>query len=368
MTSLYPVDRFHQVQSAELQSPGSRSSTAPMESIGVGPAGVGSDDTGRRRRRSRVLPPTLVTIGCFAVLEVALRLASFEFSPYTHYDKANWGPFPEAGIHADYLPDAELFWRFIPSHELGKFFGPGGRINRFGFRGPEIEVAKDPTRRRIAALGDSGTFGWAVAEADSYPRQLEQILNSEPGSPPVEVINAGVPGYTSLQGLRWFESHVARFSPDLIVISFGGNDADSLEVADKDRHFLPATMTLQRVLLMTRVYQLVYRIVAVRKYAPAYADKRLWVPRVSLDDFAANINRMIDLATDRRIRVLLLARRGGPHEESYLDVLREISRSRGVPYLDEGIDGHPPPQVYRRIAQQVATEIRGHRFLDPPLP
>jgi hypothetical protein len=42
-------------------------------------------------------------------------------------------------------------------------------------------------------LGDSVTFGYGVDQTQSFPAELERLLNQ---SGKYEVINAGVPGYS----------------------------------------------------------------------------------------------------------------------------------------------------------------------------
>ena len=62
------------------------------------------------------------------------------------------------------------------------------RINKDGFRGPEIDRAH--SRLRILTIGDSVTFG--TIESHGYPRLLEDELRNR--GLDAEVINAGVEG------------------------------------------------------------------------------------------------------------------------------------------------------------------------------
>ncbi len=66
---------------------------------------------------------------------------------------------------------------------------------------------------RVVCFGDSSTFGIGARMQDTWPAQLQDMLAEDanrgtPASPEVsgarrvEVINAGVPGYTSYQGLQ----------------------------------------------------------------------------------------------------------------------------------------------------------------------
>src|SRR5207244_3108084 len=84
---------------------------------------------------------------------------------------------------------------------------------------------------RVFAIGDSNTLGWGETNGPNWPLYLGEILNREHRN--LTLINAGVWGYSSFQGLRWFEGTL-RFNPDVVLISFGANDAHRVTVSDAD--------------------------------------------------------------------------------------------------------------------------------------
>lgn len=88
--------------------------------------------------------------------------------------------------------------------------------NAFGLRGPEITPEKPAGTFRIIALGDSSTFG-ATEDTDTYPAWLQRILREDYGLTNVEVINAGVQGYTTWHTLSNFEFRMLELDPDLII-------------------------------------------------------------------------------------------------------------------------------------------------------
>ena len=89
-------------------------------------------------------------------------------------------------------PDRELFWSPIPGFR-GEFLGETVTINSMGLRGAEVTVPKPKARRRILCFGDSITFGYGVSDYETYAFHLGQALNSAR----IEVVNAGVTGYSS---------------------------------------------------------------------------------------------------------------------------------------------------------------------------
>jgi lysophospholipase L1-like esterase len=98
------------------------------------------------------------------------------------------------------------------------------RINQLGFRGREISLEKGE-RFRIVALGESTTFGVTVEPGDRpWPEVLEDRIRRElVCQAPVEVINAGVPGWTLANQLSRFETEIRPLGPDLILSYHGYN-------------------------------------------------------------------------------------------------------------------------------------------------
>jgi len=70
---------------------------------------------------------------------------------------------------------------------------------------------------RIVCFGDSLTFGTGASSGKDYPSQLSKLV-SRP------VINAGVPGDTTARALQRLERDVLAYSPDIVLITLGGND------------------------------------------------------------------------------------------------------------------------------------------------
>lgn len=96
--------------------------------------------------------------------------------------------------------------------------------NRLGYRGPEIEIPKPDGVFRIVALGGSTTYSSATDSAHSYPSQLQDILRQKYGYTNVEVVNAGLIGYTSWDTLANFIFRVLELQPDLVIVYDGVND------------------------------------------------------------------------------------------------------------------------------------------------
>lgn len=71
----------------------------------------------------------------------------------------------------------------------------------------------------IVALGDSLTYGYKLPPNDSYPAQLSTLLNNE-----YNIVNYGINGNTTEDGLRRIEEVLEKEKPKLVILSLGGND------------------------------------------------------------------------------------------------------------------------------------------------
>ena len=120
------------------------------------------------------------------------------------------------------------FERFRAHRHLGFALAPGyrkgpNRHNQLGFRGEEIALEKRAGTQRIACCGGSTTYGEGVADYRlSVPFLLEQGLRAD--GLDVEVINAGCPGWTTLETLINFETRLLDLATDCIVVYHGIND------------------------------------------------------------------------------------------------------------------------------------------------
>src|SRR6266576_5019208 len=63
---------------------------------------------------------------------------------------------------------------------------------------------------------------------------LEKELRAANPNKQIEVVTMAVPGYTSHQGLAWLEREIDSLKPDLLIISFGWNDASLSDVPDNE--------------------------------------------------------------------------------------------------------------------------------------
>jgi len=106
--------------------------------------------------------------------------------------------------------DDEGIRRNVPNSRFEKW-----QINSFGFRGPEIQLSKPQSIKRIACMGQSETFGLYEDPGKEWPVQLAGMLQKR-GM--YEVINASVVGMSFKHWKRYIEKYVIKFDPDIIIL------------------------------------------------------------------------------------------------------------------------------------------------------
>ena len=131
-------------------------------------------------------------------------------------------------------PERDRFWKYDSllgwAHQPGQEgifetpqFRTVVRINENGLRDREHSYERQNNFERILVLGDSFAWGYGVEESERFSQLLENALE-------VEVINAGVSGYSTDQELLWYKDEGIKYETDLVIVVLSGND-----VGDNDR-------------------------------------------------------------------------------------------------------------------------------------
>ena len=90
-----------------------------------------------------------------------------------------------------------------------------GLNDRFNYQVDKLE-----NTFRIVALGDSFTYGAYVDTAQSWPKQLEELLNQNRAnckSSNIEVLNLGVHGFDIPYIAKRYQDEGRKYDPDLLI-------------------------------------------------------------------------------------------------------------------------------------------------------
>jgi lysophospholipase L1-like esterase len=261
----------------------------------------------------------------------------------------------KAGVLSRYYElyewDRYLFYRLRPDVDielLDVFAPPPAReksrwqvhTNSRGFRTPEFADVAAPGAVRIAVLGDSSTFGWGVDAADTYPAQLGPALAKRWGVDPsrVEILNLGVPGYSTFQGRVLLERVALGYQPDAVVWSYLSNDGAMTGESDQATYAqrVGASGALLEALHHSRAFEAMEAWIAVlrARWRPAAAPSPYDPEQRNVPSYKAagiNVIAAVTLAREAGIPIVLLGEctRALPAE-----VMASVARNSGVPHLD----------------------------------
>jgi len=241
--------------------------------------------------------------------------------------------------------DPELSWGLRPGArlKLAYLWGHGKRkrfdvtVNGLGCRGKPLSKHKNPKGLRIFCLGDSRTYGQGVNDHDAYPAQLErQLAQALPGRR-VECLNAGVPGYSSFQGML-LANRLLAHGPDALVLCFSTNDATLRPRSDSEVHSRASrfSVTVQAWLDRSMVYLRLRK--ALRPSHPPASRTGTLVPRVAPSEYVQNLTQVIEICRIAGLRMVLVHIPALSGQEvvdaPYAQVARTISLRNEVVLVD----------------------------------
>lgn len=241
--------------------------------------------------------------------------------------------------------DRWRFYRLRPDREVSflDLFAPRQareasrwvvRTSKQGYRTPPFESKPAPERRRVVALGDSSTFGWGVDAAEAYPARLDEALDRrEGGRDAWEVLNLGVPGYSTFQGRVMLEREALPLAPDVITWSYLSNDgamtgeADRASYARREGH----VGALLEVLHRSRAYETLEAWIARARGGSATRPATDVRNVSSYTEAADNMRETIAAAKRAGLPLVLVANCvRGP----VAAVMARVARETATPYLD----------------------------------
>ncbi|OGF59338.1 MAG: hypothetical protein A2Y62_13715 [Candidatus Fischerbacteria bacterium RBG_13_37_8] len=289
-----------------------------------------------------------------AVLEVITRI-------FWDYLKA---PIIHLSLKTHRLSDNEkLGYELIPNISARQD-GTWYKINKDGLRDYHYPQRKLPGTYRIAAIGDSFTFGLGVEMEHTWPKLLENKLRRlHPNS---EVINFGVMGYDIHQLAEMIRIKALQYDPCLIVLAYNLND---IGIFSRERKVLKQHGRYHQFMVTSIGY--VNHILSYSKLYMLIKD-RLYLTHVQLDtEFSPG---SLDKKNRSMVPVMVKIKKHYDQEENLGRLSRAMNkiyqvRQSSVPVV---IAIYPELKDFRNypyheehdIIEDIATDV-GFHVLDP---
>jgi lysophospholipase L1-like esterase len=295
--------------------------------------------------------------------------------------------------------DPLLLWRLRPNLDHAVWDFTILSTNAQHFRAAYPIGSKPAGTFRIVCLGDSVTFGYRVPPVwpdkpkdfnpdwQPYPMLLEKELRTANPNRQIEVFPMAVPGYTSHQGLAWLQRDIGYLQPDLVIASFGWNDASLSDAPDRETiktGWLP--VTTRWLIDHSQTFAHATRWLRSRKTPPAAGSVRPQ-SRVSPLEYRDNFEGIVRLARENGAAVIVI---GAPYRDSktnppeaevmtaYRAELKKAMQQSQTPYLEilelteaaggvnEGFFGeliHPNHMGHRLMASELLKLMDQQRML-----
>jgi lysophospholipase L1-like esterase len=149
---------------------------------------------------------------CAALLVLEVSLRAFYPAPIRFFYPQEFYDF-----------DSEMGYALRPRQNAFSHDRPV-QTNSLGLRDREIAPYPTSETLRVLALGDSQTFGNGLDLSETWPKQLERILQNLGPRPRWEVVNAGIPGTDTWQHEIVLERLLDTLHPQAVVLGLYVND------------------------------------------------------------------------------------------------------------------------------------------------
>ncbi|MBE8233639.1 MAG: SGNH/GDSL hydrolase family protein [Endozoicomonadaceae bacterium] len=276
--------------------------------------------------------------------------------------------------------DPDLFWTLKPYAVMRGVMD----TNSQGLRGPEI-APKTNDKFRILSLGESSTYGTKVKFEETYSKILEKTLGAMQGKP-VEVINAGVPGYSMFQGLTFLHLHGLDLNPDMVLIYFGFNDflkvgfraKQDMAINAQNAGFTDRELYNQRQTLRYRIFyffqknsnlvRLLLQYAAPSNETVVLSSKRIRVPDTDRRWILSEFRKLSEQHGFRLVVVIPWYKTFEKHanllrELKSWDKIKVIDLPRDLAYLSDSRSSyfldivHPTAKGHRLIGQEIRKQL-----------
>ncbi len=277
-------------------------------------------------------------------------------------------------------------WRYArelktvsPNPDIGHVHKPGSKatlqnvdfsINSLGMRGPEVDLEKIHSSKKVLFLGSSITLGWGVHQDETLSARLQEKLGNE-----YSVLNAGIGNYNTHRSVQNYLNTVqAKIRPDIVILHYFVNDAELLPPSKTN--FLYRNSQLAVLL-----YYLAQGLIRDGSDLSTLIDHYREVYNPKSEGYQLMVKALDDLdasADKNHVRIILAMMPDVHQLQDYPFTfihkeMRALAKDRGWGYVEllDGLedfegpelwtipgDPHPNAQVHEIMADMLATEIK----------
>jgi hypothetical protein len=241
--------------------------------------------------------------------------------------------------------------------------------NSFGHRYPQYDSVnlQNKTIHKVLILGDSFGFGHGLNIQDTFAFILDSLLSIS--SEKFMIINSSVGGWGTIQETNYARDHLKIFNPDVIVLTFCGNDPNddkmfenNLSDMEKGTFYFPGKILLKENL---HVYRLIYSkyYIAFHNYQLKRKSKNVDLNKdkkfdpqsasiISETDWNITLSRLLNFYHDFKEfnhKGIMLILATAPWDNNIRENLKTITNNIDRHYVDLYEDTIIIPEQERRL-------------------
>ncbi len=230
--------------------------------------------------------------------------------------------------------------------------------NSLGYRERAFTPAPAPGVVRIAAVGDSFSFGPGLVEADRVSNRLETLLNADGGSR-YEVLNFGRPGAGYEEHVVNMRTAIQSAKPHFILLQWYLNDLDD-PLDKRPRPRPPSPVIHEELNAASALYGLL---------AGVFADLQVKLGLVPVDAYYARFldprDPIARRAEARFARILDVARQADVPIAIYIwpELTRPLGTSPNDPIIDQLMERCSTARVRCMDLRPVLARVPEHEAL-----
>jgi len=174
-------------------------------------------------------------------------------------------------------------------------------LNSDNMRDINYNIEKEEGTIRVAAIGDSFTFGSGVKDVNkTYSAVLEKLLNEKYPSKNIEVLNFGIPGYDSIDELKVIRDKAMKYNPDIIIIGYVANDLINVDPNLTSQKWSNYEIPYIGFILRNKLYSYYFIESRVNRFLENIGVKENWVYLLN-ESYSSELNREYNLDIYKQI-------------------------------------------------------------------
>lgn len=263
-----------------------------------------------------------------------------------------------------YEPD-----RNVTSEDTWPFL-PGPVVNHTNSDGMhstvEYTIPKPKNTIRLAALGDSFTYGMHVNTSDAWPNYLERLLQTHApcgGDRSYEVINMGVPGYDFMYEVERFRVHGLAYQPDVVLWMLIDND-----FLDVNEYMKPIATTIYEKMKAANSLDSMNEW-----FIPMEEAKKEMMSRYTTRQILEHLDSYFSIFSslyDGKLVFVTFPYLDAPFKDQlrlWVNQRKHSSYFDGLPNVETDhlilADGHPSTEGHKKIAESIYSYIEQNNLL-----